>query len=185
MTHLFHQINKFSKCRNYYLKTLSFKRQFYKSFFEFGGDFVFRYKAVYSHEQNRVNTTIIFRVVCHLRVLAPDNLATLGDQTKLGDVDLDHRSFCNDSQTREHGRTRVLFHPNNRQTKCRLKDIKSALIVTLTSNLELRMCDVRLFKPQRHWPDKTFIFRHFSRKIFGYMTDFCHLKVLVQHTISY
>jgi|LakMenEpi03Aug12_release.lakeMendotaPanAssembly.Ray.scaffolds.fasta_scaffold2675177_1 hypothetical protein len=49
---------------------------------------------LFVEQEDGVDAAVVFRVVGHLGVLAPDDLSSGRDQTQLTDVDLDYRSLC-------------------------------------------------------------------------------------------
>ena len=70
------------------------------------------------YEKHSVDAAIVLGVVCHLRILAPDNLATGCDQAKVGHIDLDDGSLGDDTKLRVHRALRVLLHANDVQAEC-------------------------------------------------------------------
>lgn len=69
------------------------------------------------YEKHSVDAAIVLGVVCHLCILAPHNLATGCDQTKIGHVDLDDSSLRDDTKLRVHWTLRVLLHADNIQAE--------------------------------------------------------------------
>lgn len=94
----------------------------------------------FSNEQNGIDASIILRVVGNLGILSPNNFARLCDQTQLRDVDLEHRSLRDDTQTGEHRRAGILLNSDNGQ---------------MEGGPEFRMRDMRLLHAQRHRPNES------------------------------
>lgn len=69
------------------------------------------------YEKHSVDATIVLGVVCHLRIFAPDNLATRCDQTKVGHVDLDDGTLGDHAKLRVHRALRVLLHADDVQAE--------------------------------------------------------------------
>ena len=74
-----------------------------------------------SHKENGVDAAVILRVVSHLRVLAPNDLAARRDETKLGHVHFDDGTFGDHTKLREKRRAGVLLDANDWKAECRLE----------------------------------------------------------------
>ena len=103
-----------------------------------------------SHKQDSVDTTIEFRTISHLGILAPHNLSALRHQTQLTHIDFQHRSLRNNTQISIQGRLRVLFDAQNGK---------------LERGLQFRVSNIGLLETQTGRTDKAFIFRGFTGEI--------------------
>ena len=74
-----------------------------------------------SHKKNGVDAAVILRVVCHLRVLAPNDFAARCDEAKLGHIHLDDGALGNHTKLREKRRARVLLDADDWEAECRLE----------------------------------------------------------------
>lgn len=54
------------------------------------------YDAIPYHTSNKqygIDTPVIFRVICHLRILSPDHFASRRHQTQFTDIDFNDSTF--------------------------------------------------------------------------------------------
>ena len=103
-----------------------------------------------SNEQHSIDHAVVLGLIGDLRVLAPDDLAALGDETELADVHLDDGTFGHDAERREQCRARVLLDANDWQAE---------------GGLQLRMSHVRFRVAQRHWSNEALEFGRLAREI--------------------
>mmetsp|Transcript_31399 Transcript_31399/g.50502 ORF Transcript_31399/g.50502 Transcript_31399/m.50502 type:complete len:294 (-) Transcript_31399:99-980(-) len=111
------------------------------------------------NKQNSIDATVHVRVVGHLGVLCPNDLAGLRDEAQLGDVHLNDRALRHDTEGGVQSGLRILLHAN---------------YVKAEGHLQLWMCDMRLLHPQRRWANIPLILGRLPREVIADEGDLVH-----------